>query len=114
MGGKPSAAEDVYSFGIVLLELFCGKSPIDDCFTGGLSLTRWVQSAFKDNTVQVIDPQLMSLIPHDGDGPSPHLYCVDETLGVGLCCAVDTPDERIGIREAVRRLKAARGSLLII
>ncbi|KAF7842267.1 putative receptor-like protein kinase [Senna tora] len=38
-GEKASFAGDVYSFGTVLLELFSGKSPTDDIFTGGLSLT---------------------------------------------------------------------------
>ncbi|TKY60183.1 LRR receptor serine/threonine-protein kinase [Spatholobus suberectus] len=113
-GDKPSAAGDVYSFGIVLLELFSGKSPTDECFTGGLSITRWVQSAFKDKTVQVIDPQLLSLIFHDdpSEGPNPQLYCLDAIVGVAISCTADNPDERIGIRDALRQLKSARDSLL--
>ncbi|KHN48111.1 LRR receptor-like serine/threonine-protein kinase EFR [Glycine soja] len=115
-GEKPSAAGDVYSFGIVLLEMFSGKSPTDECFTGDLSIRRWVQSSCKDKIVQVIDPQLLSLIfnddPSEGEGPILQLYCVDSIVGVGIACTTNNPDERIGIREAVRRLKAARDSLL--
>ncbi|RHN42806.1 putative protein kinase RLK-Pelle-LRR-XII-1 family [Medicago truncatula] len=113
-GEKPSAAGDVYSFGIVLLELFSGKSPQDDCFTGGLGITKWVQSAFKNKTVQVIDPQLLSLISHDDSATDSNLqlHCVDAIMGVGMSCTADNPDERIGIRVAVRQLKAARDSLL--
>lgn len=98
----------------MLLEVFSGKSPTDDCFTGGLSIPKWVQSAFKSKTVQVIDPQLQSLIFH-GDpakGPNLQLHCVEAIVGVGLSCTIDNPDERIGIRDAVRQLKAARDSLL--
>ncbi|KHN06513.1 Putative LRR receptor-like serine/threonine-protein kinase [Glycine soja] len=113
-GEKPSAAGDVYSFGIVLLELFSGKSPTDECFTGGLSIRRWVQSAMKNKTVQVIDPQLLSLTFHDdpSEGPNLQLNYLDATVGVGISCTADNPDERIGIRDAVRQLKAARDSLL--
>ncbi|KAE9601247.1 hypothetical protein Lal_00024042 [Lupinus albus] len=116
-GEKPSTAGDVYSFGVVLLELFSGKSPTDESFTGGQSLTRFVQSALKDNTVQVIDPQLLSLIFHDDDDlsnakdPNPQLHCVDAILGVALSCTADNPDERIDIKDVVRQLKATKDSL---
>ncbi|KAG5025317.1 hypothetical protein AAZX31_08G126300 [Glycine max] len=112
-GEKPSAAGDVYSYGIVLLEMFCGKSPTDECFTGGLSIRRWVQSSLKNKTVQVIDPHLLSLIFYDdpSEGSNVQLSCVDAIVGVGISCTADNPDERIGIREAVRQLKAARDSL---
>ncbi|MCI43832.1 receptor-like protein kinase, partial [Trifolium medium] len=110
---KPSTAGDVYSFGIVLLELFSGKSPQNDCFTGGMSITKWVQSAFKDKTVQVIDPQLLSFIFHDDSDrdSNQQLHCVDAIMGVGLSCAADNSDDRIGVRVAVRQLKTARDSL---
>lgn len=113
-GEKPSAAGDVYSFGIVLLELFSGKSPTDDCFTGGLSITKWVQSSIKDKTVQVIDSQLLSLIFHDdtANDSNLQLHCVEAIMGVGLSCTADNPEERIGIRDAARQLKAAGDSLL--
>nr|KYP37606.1 putative LRR receptor-like serine/threonine-protein kinase At3g47570 family [Cajanus cajan] len=113
-GEKASAAGDVYSFGIVLLELFSGKSPTDEGFTGGLSIRKWVQSGVKDKTVQVIDPQLLSLIFHDypSEEPNVEMYCVDAIVGVAISCTEGNPDERIGIRDAVRQLKAARDSLL--
>ncbi|WJX53382.1 non-specific serine/threonine protein kinase [Trifolium repens] len=109
-GEKPSTAGDVYSFGIVLLELFSGKSPQDDCFTGGLSITKWVQSGLKNKNVQVIDPQLLSLIFHDHPAREDSnllIHCVDAIMGVGISCTVDNPDDRIGVRVAVCQLKAA-------
>ncbi|CAI8618851.1 unnamed protein product [Vicia faba] len=113
-GEKASAAGDVYSFGIVILELFSGKSPQDDCFSGGLSIAKWVQSAFKNKTVQVIDPQLLSLIYDDDSArdTNPQIQCVDAIMGVGMSCTADNPDDRIGIRAAVRQLKAAKDCLL--
>ncbi|KAK7247328.1 hypothetical protein RIF29_42209 [Crotalaria pallida] len=116
-GEKPTTAGDVYSFGIVLLELFSGRSPTDENFTGDLSLTRWVQSAFKDKAMEVIDPQLLSLILQDDDpsnarNHNPQLRCVDAILGVALSCTPDNPNERINIKDVVRQLKAVRDFLV--
>ncbi|XP_014506127.1 putative receptor-like protein kinase At3g47110 [Vigna radiata var. radiata] len=114
-GEKVSAAGDVYSFGIVLLELFSGKSPTDECFTGGLSIRRWMHSAFKEKTMEAIDPELVSLILHDDPSEGPNnvqVYCVEAIVGVAISCTADNPDERIGIRDAVSQLKSSRDSLL--
>ena len=39
LGSKPSTSGDVYSFGILLLEMLVGKKPTDEMFKEGLSLT---------------------------------------------------------------------------
>ncbi|KAI9104247.1 hypothetical protein K1719_023083 [Acacia pycnantha] len=111
-GEKPSVAGDTYSFGIVLLELFSGRSPTDDSFIGGSSLTRWVQSAFPDKSEQVIDPQLLSYIFHndlaDDKGPNLQLDCVTAVLGVGLSCTAESKDGRLKMKDAVAKLKLVR------
>lgn len=45
----------MYSYGILLLELFTGKSPTDQSFTGGLSLKNWVEKFFPTYLAQVLD-----------------------------------------------------------
>ncbi|KAF5955533.1 hypothetical protein HYC85_008389 [Camellia sinensis] len=59
LGEKPSTAGDVYSYGITLLELFTGKTPTDEIFTGGLSLKEWVKMAFPASIEQVLDQDLL-------------------------------------------------------
>jgi len=64
--------------------------------------------------MEAIDPELVSLILHDDPSEGPNnvqLYCVNEIVGVAIACTADNPDERIGIRDAVRQLKASRDSL---
>ena len=49
--GKVSTSGDVYSFGIMLLEMLTGKKPTDDMFGGEMSLKEWVNKALQENAV---------------------------------------------------------------
>uniref|UniRef100_A0A2N9IYH2 non-specific serine/threonine protein kinase n=1 Tax=Fagus sylvatica TaxID=28930 RepID=A0A2N9IYH2_FAGSY len=116
MGKKPSTAGDVYSFGVMLLELFTGKKPTHESFVGGLNLIGWVQSAFPADISQVLNPemlQLMSSLYHNDQPISPDIQhdCLVTILGVGLSCTVESSDARISIRSALNKLKSARANL---
>ncbi|XP_042035048.1 putative receptor-like protein kinase At3g47110 [Salvia splendens] len=61
MEGKVSINGDVYSFGILLLEMFTGKRPADDMFDEERSLKQWVSEALEENTAtQVMASALLS------------------------------------------------------
>ncbi|KAJ8629244.1 hypothetical protein MRB53_022567 [Persea americana] len=45
MGAKASTFGDIYSDGILLLEMFIGKKPIDEIFNGSLSLHQFAKLA---------------------------------------------------------------------
>ena len=49
---------DVYSFGIVLLEMIIGKRPTDSLFDDGLSIASFVERNFPDQVLHIIDPHL--------------------------------------------------------
>ncbi|KAI3935887.1 hypothetical protein MKX01_004614 [Papaver californicum] len=128
-GRKPSTRGDVYSYGIMLLEMFTGRSPTHEGFNGGISLVKWVESVYRNDILQVLDPQLQML--HQTSVPSlpiltsgvtgsscnfedmqiEHGFFIS-TIGVGLSCAVDAPEMRITIREALQRLKKIRDTLV--
>ena len=59
MGGEASIGEDVYSYGIFLLEMFLGKRPIDVMFEDGLNLHKFAKTALPNWLVQTIDPILL-------------------------------------------------------
>lgn len=49
---------DVYSFGIMLLEMLTGKKPTDDMFNGEMSIKDWISIALQP--IEVIAPTLLS------------------------------------------------------
>ncbi|KAI5010751.1 hypothetical protein ZWY2020_012888 [Hordeum vulgare] len=58
--GHASTCGDVYSFGIVLLEMLTGKRPTDDMFRNELTIVRFVEMNFPDHTLNFLDCRLMS------------------------------------------------------
>ncbi|CAI9262337.1 unnamed protein product [Lactuca saligna] len=126
MGAKPSTKGDVYNYGIMLMEIFTGKRPTDDIFVGGLSLKIWVQSAFPSSLDLVLDPYLIQELKElwskelgleelYSDGRSMNQKrpydCLIIIIGVALSCTNDSPEGRIIISEALRKLKSVQGML---
>ena len=64
---------DVYSDGVMLLEIVTGMLPMNANFIDGTSLSTWVQSALHGNWLEVIDPALKGEIK---DGKEHEVYSV--------------------------------------
>lgn len=94
MGGQPSIQGDVYSFGILLLEIFTGKKPTDESFADDYNLHSYTKSVLSGST---------------SSGSS---NAIDEWLGlvlqVGIRCSDEYPRDRMEIAEAVRDLTSIR------
>ncbi|GFY93169.1 leucine-rich repeat protein kinase family protein [Actinidia rufa] len=59
MGNEVSTFGDVYSYGILLLELFTGKRPTDDMFIDGLDLHKLAKLALPERVVEIVDQNLL-------------------------------------------------------
>ncbi|XP_056159290.1 probable LRR receptor-like serine/threonine-protein kinase At3g47570 [Syzygium oleosum] len=58
-GSAVAIEGDMYSFGILVLEMFIGKRPTDDMFENGLNLHRFAKEALADQVDNVIDSILL-------------------------------------------------------
>lgn len=115
--GKASRKSDVFSFGIVLLEVFTRKRPTDPMFIGGLTLRQWVSQNFPEKLIDITDGQILQdeearlCFDHQNKTslPSPLTRTSNDVLAaifeLGLMCSSESPEERMAMDHVVAKLK---------
>eukprot|EP01018_Ginkgo_biloba_P027868 Gb_30915 [translate_table: standard] len=114
VGGEVSSKGDVYSYGILLLEMFTRKRPINEMFEGDLNLHKWVRSAFPNRVAEVADSCLFTATGREEAEENELNYkqCLISLLHVGLLCTKESPQERPTMRDVVRMLESFRASFV--
>ena len=59
LGNEISTYRDVYSYGILLLEIFIGKRPTDNIFKDNLNLHDFVEGALPERVINIVDPIIL-------------------------------------------------------
>ncbi|KAJ1691040.1 hypothetical protein LUZ63_015195 [Rhynchospora breviuscula] len=106
MGGKASTAGDVYSFGVLLLEMLTGKKPTDDIFKEGLSLPSFANEAFPERIIEIVDSAILRKeIDIESELPDQRtLKCLIQLIKVALLCTVELPKHRIKMRQVAAEI----------
>lgn len=96
---KVSQTGDVYSFGVLLLELLSGKAPAQALLNEeGIDLPRWVQSVVREEwTAEVFDLELLRY--HNAEEEMVQL------LQLAVDCTAQYPDKRPSMSEVVVRIE---------
>ncbi|GLJ14407.1 hypothetical protein SUGI_0232760 [Cryptomeria japonica] len=101
MGGRISVKGDVYSYGVVVLEMITEKRPTDPMFANGLTLSEWVSHSFPHSLKEIVAADLVETIgPKSGYGNS----MVEGLLQLGLSCTSQLPHHRPSMAEVVMEL----------
>ncbi|XP_057845332.2 putative leucine-rich repeat receptor-like serine/threonine-protein kinase At2g24130 [Cryptomeria japonica] len=102
VGARISLKRDVYSYGILLLEMLTGKRPTHQMFVDGLSLRMWVSMAFPDRISEVVDDHLLLC---NGAVTDATCNCLVQLIRVALLCSKDFPKDRPSMAEVVELLE---------
>ncbi|PON69029.1 Tyrosine-protein kinase [Parasponia andersonii] len=132
MGGEPSKQGDVYSYGILMLEMFTGKRPTDEIFKDDFNLHNFVKMALPERLVQIADASLLFRetdetamtkehernYVNNGHVESPNkintdlLKCLVSVLQIGLACSIESPNERLSMGDVVKEIQHIRNAYL--
>ena len=96
--GKPTTSSDVFAFGGLLLEVVCGRRPIEPkALPEELILVDWVWEKWRVGAIlDVVDPRL--------GGEFDELQVV-VVIKLGLLCSNEKPEARPSMRQVVRYME---------
>ncbi|XP_059067319.1 L-type lectin-domain containing receptor kinase S.4-like [Cryptomeria japonica] len=91
--GKASPSTDVFRFGALMLEVACGRKPVD---AQGVILVQWVWDLYADERLlEAVDQRL---------GDDYDKIKVEIVLILGLMCSNPDPNERLSMRKVLQVL----------
>ncbi|KAL2533058.1 putative LRR receptor-like serine/threonine-protein kinase [Abeliophyllum distichum] len=108
MGGRVSIVGDVYSFGILLLEIFTGKRPTDKLFQENLNLHHFVKMALPERAMDILDNSALceevtgkAKTWHEGwrNLTIEQQECLICVLQIAVACSADLPQDRMTMRQ---------------
>ncbi|GLJ09846.1 hypothetical protein SUGI_0116920 [Cryptomeria japonica] len=101
LSGRMTAKGDVYSYGIVILEMVSGHNPTSEMFSEENPLPKWaLGTSVNGTTFQVIAPHLHKLEDEAEDREQEMINMVH----LGLACTSPRPENRPTMNEVVRIL----------
>ncbi|KAJ1270003.1 hypothetical protein BS78_06G021300 [Paspalum vaginatum] len=96
---KITEKSDVYSYGVVALEVLTGKQPIDPTIPDGLHVVDWVRRC--RDRADALDAALRGR-------SSPEVEEMLQVMGVALLCVSATPDDRPTMKDVAAMLREIR------
>ncbi|KAM7462617.1 hypothetical protein LguiA_030738 [Lonicera macranthoides] len=115
---------DVYNYGILLLEMMTGRSPIDPMFNECLSLHNFAKVALPDHVKEIVEPKVLSNNKEVEMATSNNMQsrgqsknsnsmedCLISMVKVGVACSMESPQDRMDLNQVIRELYSVKSIL---
>ncbi|KAL8506441.1 hypothetical protein ACS0TY_017361 [Phlomoides rotata] len=107
--GLISTMVDVYSYGILVMEILTRRRPTDEMFSGELTMRRWVSESFPSSVMQIVDWQLLKM--SDESIRARHERCLMSAMELAVECTADLA-ERPNMKYVATRINEIKLNLL--
>ncbi|XP_021973645.1 receptor kinase-like protein Xa21 [Helianthus annuus] len=112
LGSDMTTNGDVYSFGMLLLEVMTGKKPTDDIFNEGHSLHKFASMALPDHVMDIIDLNILNIYQGVCEADAQKIEeCLASTIKIGVSCSLDSPSLRMNMEKVVHELHRIQNTL---
>lgn len=133
MGGEASTQGDVYSYGILVVEMFIGRRPTDEIFKDGFSLYNFIEKALPERLTQIVDLALLTReaetvaameednyhneieVAHETSYNENWIQmkenvhkCLLSVLKIGLARSLESPKDRTNIKDVTLKLQLSK------
>ncbi|GFS45497.1 leucine-rich repeat protein kinase family protein [Actinidia rufa] len=125
MGNEVSTFGDVYSYGILILEIFTGKRPTDITFNASVTLHNFAKIALPEQGASIADPTLFqqsengevssginNTTNHNSIEGQRIEECLISILKLGITCSEELMRDRPAMNEVVAQLHVIKNALL--
>ncbi|KAH0692673.1 hypothetical protein KY290_020798 [Solanum tuberosum] len=100
--GIVSTCGDVYSYGIMLMEVLTKRRPTDEEICNeNLDLRKWITQSFSGTMMDVVDANMFS---EEEQITCKSEICIASMIELALDCTKETPESRVTMKEVVKRL----------